>query len=456
MSDKALILSYDRPAPRYTSYPPATQFHERIAPNAREKMLASIADDARISLYLHIPFCHQLCYYCGCFTNVTRKQERITRYLNALTREIQMTAQRLGDGVQLGHLHFGGGSPTMLSADDFRDLMHRIRACFTIADDAEIAIEVDPRQLNEAKVAAYAQCGVNRMSFGVQDLNQQVLKAVNRVQSVSTICKGVQLCRDYGISHINFDLMYGLPHQTVESITQTIALASTFAPTRMAFFGYAYVPWMKKHMQALDMNALPDASLRYDLFKAGCESLQQQGYHPVGIDHFVRKQDPMFLAHQQRTLHRNFQGYTTDAHPTLIGLGASAISHSEWGYVQNKAEIAAYENALEQGDYPPLRGWVQREQDATFASVIEEIMCYFEVDLARFAIPSALFFAPQRKKLQPLIEDGIIHWNGDQLRILKEPQLTARLVASAFDRYTPWAENNNEQRSPICHHARAV
>jgi len=454
MSIKSLVLAYDRPAPRYTSYPPATQFTDAPETAWRTSALASVKEGARISLYLHIPFCSKLCYYCGCFTSVTRKMERVERYLQALVEEAKLVSSLLPKDVTVAHLHFGGGSPSMLTPEMFRQLFAQLSESFGIAPNAEIAIEIDPRQLSEAKIAAYAACGVNRVSFGVQDFDIRVLAAVNREQAASLSWRGIQWCWEYGINNVNFDLMYGLPHQSVESMKDTVAMATDMAPSRIAFFGYAHVPWMKNHMKAMDLAAMPDASLRYDLFKAGSSELEAAGYHAVGIDHFVEASDTMYQAWRERRLQRNFQGYTTDALPVLIGLGASAISKFADRYVQNKADIALYEASLAASYLPAARGWSMQKNDELHARVIEALMCYFEVDLASI-VPSRTYdyFAFARERLSPLVADGIVAWEGDQVRILKEPQLMARLVASAFDQYTPWLES--EALVPQ-RHARAI
>ncbi|MBN67585.1 MAG: oxygen-independent coproporphyrinogen III oxidase [Rickettsiales bacterium] len=449
---KAAVLAHDRPAPRYTSYPPATQFADFEDTTWRDTSLRAVREDARISLYIHVPFCSKLCYYCGCFTNVTRKPERINRYIDALLAEANMVAQRLPRGVTIAHLHFGGGSPTQLDAMQFRDLMNGLRSAFQFEPNADIAIEADPRQLTEAKIAAYAQSGINRISFGVQDFCPQVLHAVNRDQGPSLSWQGVQWCRAYGITNINFDLMYGLPHQTAESITETVQLAADMAPSRIAFFGYAHVPWMKNHMQAIDLEAMPGASARYDMFHAGLNALEETGYHAVGIDHFVAADDPMYLAWKQHTLKRNFQGYTTDALPTLIGLGASAINHLPHGYIQNKVDMAAYESACACGELPPSRGFLTQPGDEAHAAIISDIMCYFAVDLQPYS--DTVDLEKARTRLQPLIDDGLVVWEGTRLHIPHEPQLLARLVAAAFDAYTPWPKTDGAPHPQ--RHAQAI
>jgi len=456
---KNTILSLDRAAPRYTSYPPATQFRDSVTADDQVRALQQMPDGSEISLYLHIPFCAKLCYYCGCFTTVTRKAERIEAYLEALKQEAQLVRRLLPQHLSVTHLHFGGGSPTMLTAPQFEGLCRRLRQDFSIAPQAEIAIEVDPRQLNEAKVAAYALAGVNRISLGVQDFNDQTLQSVNRRQPFSLSWAAVHWCRDYGIERINLDLMYGLPYQTVQTLRETLRLAIALNPSRIAFFGYAHVPWMKKHMKAMDMAAMPDASLRYDLYMVGREALLAAGYQQIGIDHFVRPDDPMAQAFAQRTLHRNFQGYTTDTAHHLIGLGASAISDTPAGYAQNINDIARYQELVQADRLPIHRGVPRAPLDDLCAQIIEQLMCYHEVDLAPIVSRHGQgddVVATALARLEPLITKGVLEREGLRLRVPEEAALVTRLVASAFDHYTPWEASASACVQEAPRHARAV
>ncbi len=453
MTHTFTALAYSRPVPRYTSYPPSTQFHD-LDEHVRLNALSEIQNGQSLSLYIHLPFCGSLCYYCGCFTTVTQRADRISTYLQSLAEEIRMVSALMPPDSKVVHMHFGGGSPTMLSPTEFSALYGSLKQYFHFSPQAEIAIEADPRQLNEEKISCYAQCGINRISFGVQDFYQPTMIAVNRRQEASLTQNAVELCRKYGISRINFDLMYGLPHQTVNSIHETIALAASMHPSRIAFFGYAHVPWMKKHMNALDCEAMPDTQLRYDLFKTGCAALAREGYKMVGIDHFVKTDDEMYRHAMEHTLHRNFQGYTADPASVLIGFGASAISKLPYGFVQNKADIAAYQHAVSTGNLAPARGWKAQQGDSVRAAIIESIMCYFEADLASFSPTPQQDFQQAFERLQPFIRDGVVRWADDKLVIEKEPPLMARLVASAFDTYTAWTDCAHA--APTGKHAQAI
>ncbi|PZO84670.1 MAG: coproporphyrinogen III oxidase, partial [Micavibrio aeruginosavorus] len=299
---KDRILTFDAAAPRYTSYPPATAFHAGFTAEDYECWLSAIPADEPVSLYVHIPFCRQLCYYCGCHTTIARKDERIFAYINDLLKELSLVAGKMSGTMNLRHLHFGGGSPTILKPSVFAKVMQAVRENFNILPIAEIAIEADPRQMDEARISCFARCGINRISLGVQDIDQKVMGAVNRAQPFHLSWKAAELCRLYGIRNINLDLMYGLPGQTVQSIRHTVETVLTLKPSRIAFFGYAHVPWMKKHMDMLGGLDLPDSSLRYDLYEAGSSILKDEGYLPVGIDHFVRPSDNMAKALGNRTL----------------------------------------------------------------------------------------------------------------------------------------------------------
>ncbi len=430
---KEKILSVNSAAPRYTSYPPATAFEAGFSPESYQKWLAALPEH-HISLYYHIPFCRRLCYYCGCHTTICNDDARLPPYVQLLKAEMDIACDSLGQGKAVSHIHFGGGSPSILSPALFSELMDHTRQRFAVADDADIAIEADPRQFSEALMATYARQGVTRISLGAQDFDQRVLEAVNRPQPFSLSWHAVALCREYGIKSINLDLMYGLPGQTLESITRTMEMALTLNPDRIAFFGYAHVPWMKKHMKMMGDMVLPDASLRYDLYEAGRDMLLNNGYLPVGIDHFVRPTDSMAQAMGNRALRRNFQGYTTDEADTLIGFGASAIGTFPEGFAQNIADLRLYKDAVDRGDLPVHRGYMRQPQDSIYADIISEIMCYLAVDLVDISVKhkcNLANFDDALSRLQPLQENGLITRSGTFLRV-HHPHV-ARVVAACFD-----------------------
>lgn len=447
---KSRILALDAATPRYTSYPPATAFKADFPEETHRSWLAELSAHQTASLYVHIPFCEKLCYYCGCFTSISARDERIEAYVDDLICEIGLVHNTLSQPVVLSHLHFGGGSPTFLKPALFTRIIKEIRRHFSFTPTAEIAVEADPRQMSEGRIATFALSGVTRISLGMQDTNQEILSAVNRPQPFYLSWDAARLCREYGINQINLDLMYGLPGQTVKTITATIETALTLQPDRVAFFGYAHVPWMKKHMQMIDKLQMPDTSSRYDLYETGRALLINAGYLPVGIDHFVRPTDSMAQALKNRTLQRNFQGYTTDTAPALIGLGASSISKFPQGYAQNTADFRLYHDKIAQGHLPLNKGFSLQVTDKARSAVISEIMCYMASDLVKVAAHHHLpenYFSSDIERLKPLQNSGLVSVEGSLIHIL-HPHV-ARLAASCFDPMT--SESTLQNR-----HSRAI
>lgn len=447
------MLDLDRQVPRYTSYPTAPHFAPLQNVATYAKSLNALADGEAISLYIHVPFCAKMCWYCGCHTKVTQRYEPIAKYVEALMAEITLVANQLQKPLQVSHLHFGGGSPGLLSAADFSALMAHLKTYFTFTDGAEIALELDPRHVDEDKVKAYAAHGVNRASLGVQDFDDTVLAAVNRQQPFELSQTAMALLNQYGIADINFDLLYGLPHQTVESMTRTIEQTLQLAPSRIALFGYAHVPWMKKHMRLIDETALPTKELRLDLFEAGQKMLQDAGYVSVGIDHFVVADNPMAQALKNKTLQRNFQGYTVDACQTLIGFGASAIGFVGGSYVQNEVNTGLYQTKVNNGKLAAIKAAALTADDHIRAAIIEQLMCYLEVDLGdictRFNLPQNAF-AVELESLQPYQGQGFLEVRGNKVHIFADAKPLTRLFASAFDAYLKPAESTAPR------HARAI
>ena len=443
-SDKEKILAYDRPVPRYTSYPTAPHFQSVSQKNALN-WLTSIPEKEDISLYIHIPFCEQMCWYCGCHTKVTKRYEPIERYLTYVLAEITLKANMVGKRLSVSHIHFGGGSPGILHPQDFEELIEHLSHYFDISADAEIAIELDPRGVDEQKIKTYAKNGVNRVSLGVQDFNDTVLSAVNRKQPFDINERVVSMLRDNDINHISFDLMYGLPYQTTSTIEETMARAISLNPDRISFFGYAHVPWVKKHMRLMPEDHLPNKAERYDLFHAGAKTLKRAGYTSIGIDHFVKPGDNMAESYKTQTLRRNFQGYTTDTASTMIGFGASAISHFKQGYQQNSPDMPVYRTALEHTELPIKKQYILSADDEIRRDIIGKIMCYGHVDLKTYEED----FSCELERLHQYQYDGFIHIEDDVLHILKEHAMTARLIAASFDAYLP-------EQSQTPRHAQAV
>ncbi len=436
--------------PRYTSYPTAPHFGGDVDGGDYRRWLGELDPERALSLYFHVPFCDSLCWFCGCHTKIVKRHGPVAEYLLSLLKEIDLAEDALPGRFRVAHLHWGGGSPTMLRPDDWRRVMDRLRARFDIADGAEIAVELDPRGTTEDYVQALAGAGVNRASIGVQDFHTDVQAAVNRIQPFHVTERVMGWLDRCGIGAINMDLMTGLPHQTPESMAETVDTAVGLGPERVAVFGYAHVPWMKKHQKMIDEETLPGAGLRWDLFRTAADRLAGHGYAPIGLDHFAQPSDGLAQALEERRLRRNFQGYTTDQASALIGFGASAISSLPQGFVQNQGPLKAYREAVVAGRFPVARGLAKSRDDALRGQVIESLMCYLEADVGDIcaglgADPGTL--DAEIEDLVPLEADGICSVAGRQVRVNEDCRPLVRLVASAFDAYL----EGGEQR-----HARAV
>jgi oxygen-independent coproporphyrinogen-3 oxidase len=379
-----------------------------------------------------------MCWYCGCHTTVARRDAPILDYLGVLRREIELVAGRLTQPLAVRQIHFGGGTPTIMAPVDFADLVRLLRKRFGVEADAEIAVEIDPRTLAPAMIDAFGEVGVTRASLGVQSFDPVVQRAINRFQSVEQTAAAVAGLRAIGVEGISFDLIYGLPHQTVRSCVETVEQCIALRPGRFAAFGYAHLPSFKKHQQKIDESTLPDGVARQEQAEAIAERLVAAGYERIGIDHFALPEDSLALAAAQGALHRNFQGYTTDPCETLIGFGASAIGRLPQGYVQNEVVLGEYGKRVLAGELPIARGYRLTAEDRLRAELIERLMCDLEVDVAAIcarhcAEPAALLRSAER--LPALEADGIIHLDGNVLRLAKDMRVLARTAASAFDAY---------------------
>ncbi|HUD53138.1 oxygen-independent coproporphyrinogen III oxidase, partial [Parvibaculum sp.] len=376
-----LIERYDLRVPRYTSYPTAPHFGPAVDGARYERWLGELDPAVPLSLYLHIAYCAEMCWFCGCHTKATKRYAPIAGYLDALLQEVALVASKLPARMGLAHVHFGGGSPTVLKPADFTRMVETLREHFDVRSGAEIAIELDPRTADEHYVIAMAEAGVTRASIGVQDFNPAVQKAINRIQPFEVTERVILWLRKHGIHAINMDLCYGLPHQTVGSILETVERAASLRPARIALFGYAHVPWMKTHQKLIPEAALPDMAERWRQYEASSARLQELGYVAVGLDHFALPDDELVAAQKKGELHRNFQGYTTDAAPALIGLGASAIGALPQGYVANEIAIERYKTLVRAGRLPVTRGIAISDDDRLRRHVIERLMCDMKVDL---------------------------------------------------------------------------
>jgi oxygen-independent coproporphyrinogen III oxidase len=424
------------PLPRYTSYPTAPHFSAAIDPSRYAEWLTALPLHASASLYFHVPFCRAMCWYCGCHTTVAKRDEPIAVYEAALRCEIDLVAQGIGRRMRVEHIHFGGGTPTIMAPESFADLIGSIRHVFLVVPSAEIAIEIDPRTLSLPMISALALGGVNRVSLGVQSFDPVVQQAINRVQSFAETRTAVENLRRMGIRGVNFDLIYGLPHQTVESCLDTVRRCVELRPDRFAVFGYAHVPTFKRYQRRIDETSLPDSHERYDQSCAIADALTEAGYVPIGLDHFALAGDSLTLAFREGRLRRNFQGYTTDTSSVLLGFGASAIGQRPQGYVQNAIAIRDYQAAIAAGRLATARGYALTDDDRLRADIIERIMCDFGVDLdaicTRYgSMPEAMLKAAPR--FEALIADGVIELDGSSLAVTDHARFLVRSVAAAFD-----------------------
>ncbi len=444
-----LLEKYGSPAPRYTSYPTAPHFQPGITGNTYSAWLADVADKETLSLYFHIPFCAAMCWYCGCHTKVVKRYQPITDYTACLAREIGLTAQKLASNPSVVHVHWGGGTPTMLSVDDFSRLMDTVRDRFRLAAHAEVAIEIDPRTLTRDMAAALTRAGVTRASLGVQDFNAHVQEAINRVQPYEITEHAVNWLRDAGINAINFDLMYGLPGQSTADVARSVDLAHKLAPNRLALFGYAHVPWMKSHQKMIDAKALPDGPERMAQFEVAARRLSDLGYRAIGLDHFATAGDALSTALDEGRLRRNFQGYTTDEGQTLLGFGASAIGCLPKGYVQNETAFGAYGRAVNAGHLPIAHGIELTADDRLRHSIINRLMCGLKADLKALSVEfgSEETFAPERSALKPMIDDGLAEIKDGVVHITDRGRPFMRTVCAVFDRYL---------QTGVARHSRAV
>jgi oxygen-independent coproporphyrinogen-3 oxidase len=370
--------------------------------------------------------------------------------MKALWREVEMVAEALPERMAARHVHFGGGSPTILTAEDFVRTIDLLKSRFLLKSDAEIAVELDPRTADEAYVKAMGGAGVTRASIGVQDLNPKVQQAINRIQPYEVTDRVVGWLRQHGVAEVNIDLVYGLPHQTLESLLATIEKSITgFKPRRVALFGYAHVPWMKKHQRLIPDAALPDAATRWEQYHQGCRRLTEtHGYVQIGFDHFAAPDDEMAIALKAKRLNRNFQGYTTDTASTLIGFGASGIGSLPQGYVVNVGETHFYLDAIREGRLATARGIATSDEDCMRRAVIERLMCDLEVDLDAVAAgfgKSGDHFAEELASLAPLVEDGLVTLAGNRITVTEEGRTLVRAVCAAFDRYLKRGEQRHSK-----------
>jgi len=440
----ALIERYDRPGPRYTSYPTAVEFHDGFGADEYRARLASAATaaDRPLSLYVHVPFCESRCAYCGCAVVATRKREVAATYLTYLEREIAMLAAALGGRRRVVQYHWGGGTPTYLSLEQIARLDAIVQRHFDISPDAERAIEIDPRVTTRAQITLLRRLGFNRLSFGVQDFSPAVQEAIQRHQTEAETHDLYWAAREAGFESINFDLVYGLPRQTVRSFERTLERVVDMRPDRIAVYSYAHVPWLRPNQKTIDPLDLPDAQVKRQLLGAAIEVFTRAGYDSIGMDHFALPDDELATAARDRRLRRNFMGYTTQSAPDSVAVGMSAIGDVAGAFSQNHKSLARYYEAIDAGRFPVERGYALTDDDRLRRFVIAELMCNFQLDRAdvreRFGVELDDYFAAELAALAEPggpVSDGLLEMHPGGLRVTARGRLFVRNVCMAFDRY---------------------
>jgi len=441
--DLEVIKKYDKAGPRYTSYPTAPMFHTGIGAKEYAQTLKDVADsDAPLSLYIHIPFCNTVCYYCGCSKIVTKKYDRAAPYLELLLKEIDRVADAMGNTRRpVTQLHFGGGTPTFMNNDQMRAIMTRLRERFNFVpkDEGEFSIEIDPRECDENTVRVLQEIGLNRMSMGVQDFDPIVQKAVNRIQSKEETLRVLGEARQHGFESMNIDLMYGLPHQTVETFDVTLNTIIEFNPDRIALFNYAHMPHMFMPQRRIDESAMPTPQEKLNILEHSINKLLDAGYVFIGMDHFAKPEDELTIAQQNGKLYRNFQGYSTQADCDLIGLGVTSIGYVGGGFFQNAKEMDPYAEKIDGDEFAVFRGYILSDEDHLRRQVIMRLMCDFALDYTQFESEFGInfkeHFADGIADLDEMAKDSLVELRDDGLTVLPAGRLLIRNVAMVFDEY---------------------
>ena len=438
--DLDLVQQYNEAGPRYTSYPPANIFSESFDQSALEQSIQlSNTVDRPLSLYFHLPFCHSLCWFCGCNKVITRKPEAADEYLDYLAKEIELRSPEVSPDRKVVQLHYGGGTPTFFNVDQLSRLWDLIETNFAFSDDAELSIEIDPRTMRSDQPEALFKQGFRRASLGIQDFNPQVQKAVHRIQPEEMTRSTVDQLRDAGFTSINVDLIYGLPYQTAESFEETLERALALEPDRFAVFNYAHVPWMIPAQRIIKEDTLPEPATKLAMLKLITEKLTRENYHYIGLDHFARQKDELSLAQKSRTLQRNFQGYSTYAGVDIQAYGVSSISQNKTAYFQNEKDMGVWKERLDRGENPTAKAYVLSKDDEIRRHVIMEIMCNLYLDFdqvnQQFDIRFTEYFEKELITLKRMEDDGLIQVQEDHIVVTDMGRLLIRNIAMRFDAY---------------------
>lgn len=443
--DRHLIQKYDTAGPRYTSYPTALEFHENFqAKDFIEHVEQSNRQGGPLSLYFHLPFCDTVCFYCACNKIITKNRDHAAPYLENIYKELALKSALIDDNRKVTQLHWGGGTPTFISEQQMQDLMNETRRCFTLADDADISIEIDPREANASTIDLLKRLGFNRISLGVQDFDPAVQKAVNRIQSEDETLAVMHAARQHNFRSISVDLIYGLPLQTLSGFDVTLDKIIAAEPDRISLFNYAHMPNLFKTQRHIKSEDLPTAEQKLSILQRSIEKLTQAGYQYIGMDHFAKPDDELSLAQQQNRLHRNFQGYATHAECDLIGFGITSIGHIGNAYVQNVKTLQEYDSLLQQNQLPLMRGLSLTDDDKLRRQIITRLICDFALNIVEiendYHIQFNDYFADAYPQLEQFAEDGLLQYNGETIVVLPAGRLLIRNICMAFDKYSQQAK----------------
>ncbi len=440
MIDFEKFSKYSKPGPRYTSYPTAVEFTEKFNADSYIEELKRQDSKKPLSLYFHLPFCRSACYFCGCNVVFTSKEEKKDRYIDYLEREMKILSEYLDTSREVIQLHFGGGTPTFFTVEQLKRVIDLINETFkNFSKDAEVSCEIDPRFLTREQMKLLTENRFNRISFGVQDFEPTVQKAVHRDQSFEVTKNAVDLARSYGVESVNIDLIYGLPFQTLDSFKRTLDLVLKLDPDRLAVFNYAHVPWLKKTMRKIDETTLPHPSVKLEILKYTIDFFTSNGYKMIGMDHFAKPDDELFRAIEKGELHRNFQGYTTKGGADLIGIGLTSIGEGEDFYVQNFKDMFSYEKAIDEGRLPVHRGVKLSRDDLIRKAVIMELMANFKLNVPRiekeFGIDFKEYFKDSLEELKEFEKEELVEISEDEIRVSETGTLLIRNIVMPFDAY---------------------
>lgn len=434
---KAVLAHYPTAVPRYTSYPTAPHFKESVGQNVFSDLIANLTEDEPVSIYIHIPYCDKLCWFCGCNTKHTLKYAPVARYMNYLIREIELLGQSLSFRPKIQQIHLGGGSPSLLKSEDFTRLRKALDDVFEFLSESEVSVEIDPSDVSDDMLEGIKAFGVTRASIGVQDFHPDVQKAINRPQSFELTKDVVASLRQLGITSINIDALYGLPRQSYGRLMDTISKCISLQPDRMALFGYAHVPWVKKHQNMIAQDDLPDSNARFEHALAASQMLMGASYDAIGIDHFAKPDDSLAIAARTGRIHRNFQGYTTDECHTLIALGGSSIGRTRNGFYQNLVATSSYQDKILNNEFAAAKGLFLSQDDKVRAHIIERIMCDFKIDFSQLNMDAKSVDFYRQIAMDFVADDpfNLAKLEGEVFEILLEGRAFTRIIASQFDAY---------------------